>query len=1113
MPGTDRPLSDADLDRLDDACQRFEAAWQAGDPPDLAAYLRDFGDPTPVLQELLYLDLDYRNRRGEAADEKTYVVRFPQYADAIRAVFARRSGSGPVAPAFETGFLPVIPGYEMVRLLGRGGMGVVFLARSQKLGRLVAVKMIAHAEDAGFLSRRFQTEAEAIARLQHPHIVQIFEVGEAGGRAFLVLEYLAGDSLKTRLKVTPYSPRDAARLVLQLALAVHHAHSHGIVHRDLKPGNVLFTDTGEPRVADFGLARVIDAQSDATATGQILGTLQYMAPEQATPNPVGAAADVYALGAILYELLAGRPPFAGGSPLELLDRLANETPTPPGRVRSGIPADLDAICLKCLEKDPARRYGSAEALADDVGRFLAGRPIVARPARPVEVAAKWARRHPAVAGLAVSLVAVAVAGFALVTWKWLDATEQKRIATASLAAEQTALAAEKSARDAERTAAAGEKRALEEVTRERDSGRVSLLAAQLARAQTEKDATYVGQAPAILEACPVEPRGWEHRYLTAECDRRRQTWKSGELWGLAAGPEVVAELRAANPLQIAFRAPGGDGRPFHTGRSPVQGIETRLALFPAAGAVAVFGRGAGTRGAVALLDGRTAAPRWTVSDLPACVTDVAPSPDGRRLACAGCSQFLGEVAVLDAGSGAVVRWLTGGPAVVGRRVAFGADGRVTCLFDNGATCVWDAATGAMAGKGRAVTADPGHSLFIQDPTPVLVTSNARGEVFVTEPATGREQLVLRGHRLPVYAFAFEPGSRRLATGDAGGTIKVWDLDARREVATLATNPGSVLHLTFLGIADRLAAFHRGSAHLEVLNLSPPPLLGGGPATRALVAARTDVVAYVSHNHQVAVRNLSTGTDTVLQAPQQVSLPAPCGLAVSADGKRLAWGGERAIRVWELPAGKEVHTFEARTVSALAFHPDRARLFAADETGVKAWDVESHAVVLSIDQTCDEVAISPDGTWLACATTADPKRPDRKGRLDVWELRSGEHRRVFDGDVRAIAFRPDGRELAAAGDDRQVRLWTVADWTTRIAFEAHPAGPRRLAYHPDGRRLFTGGADRLVRVWDVATGRLLLSLPGHISAVAGLAFHPTRDALFTSDATGVIRRWDATASVK
>jgi serine/threonine-protein kinase len=275
---------------------------------------------------------------------------------------------------------PRVPGYEVLGELGSGGMGVVYKARDARLKRLVALKMILSGPHARPEEReRFRREAEAVARLQHPNVVQIYEVGEQDGRPYLALEYVGGGSLAGRLGGRPLPPDDAARLVRSLALAVHAAHLRGIVHRDLKPANVLLTEDGTPKVTDFGLAKRLD-EAGQTQTGAVLGTPNYMAPEQALGDSraVGPHTDVHALGAILYELLTGRPPFEGATLLETLDQVRSQDPPPPGRLRPGMPRDLETICRKCLEKEPARRYASAQALADDLGRYLDGQLIHAR---------------------------------------------------------------------------------------------------------------------------------------------------------------------------------------------------------------------------------------------------------------------------------------------------------------------------------------------------------------------------------------------------------------------------------------------------------------------------------------------------------------------------------------------------------------------------------------------------------------------------------------------------------------------------------------------------------------------------------------------------------------
>ena len=274
-----------------------------------------------------------------------------------------------------------IPGYEILGELGRGGMGVVYKARQTKLNRIVAVKMVlagGHASAADL--DRFLGEAEAVARMQHPQIVQIFETGQIDGLPYFALEFVEGGSLAGKLDGTPLLPHEAAKLVGLLAGGMHYAHRQGIVHRDLKPANVLLTKDGTPKITDFGLAKKVEGGSGLTQSGAIMGTPSYMAPEQAEGKKgVGPAADVYALGAILYECLTGRPPFKAATPLDTILQVVSDEPVAPTRLQSGTPRDLETICLKCLQKEPAKRYESASALADDLGRFRRGEPIVARP--------------------------------------------------------------------------------------------------------------------------------------------------------------------------------------------------------------------------------------------------------------------------------------------------------------------------------------------------------------------------------------------------------------------------------------------------------------------------------------------------------------------------------------------------------------------------------------------------------------------------------------------------------------------------------------------------------------------------------------------------------------
>src|SRR5215471_13562605 len=330
---------------------------------------------------------------------------------------ATRPDAGATAPPASG--LPQVPGYEVEAVLGRGGMGVVYRARHLALKRTVALKMLAAGHPDQAERARFRAEAEAVARLQHANIVQIHEVGEAAGRPFFALEYVAGGSLAERLAGRPVPPGDAARLVAALAEAMHLAHSRNLVHRDLKPGNVLLAGEADtpvsqcqPKVTDFGLVRQLDADSGQTVDGVVMGTPSYMAPEQAEgrARSAGPAADVYALGAILYECLTGRPPFEGATPLETLEQVRSREPAVPSCLNRQAPRDLETICLKCLRKEPERRYSSARELADDLGRFVRGEPVAARPVGLAERVRKWVWRRPAAAGLLAAVVLLVAVG-------------------------------------------------------------------------------------------------------------------------------------------------------------------------------------------------------------------------------------------------------------------------------------------------------------------------------------------------------------------------------------------------------------------------------------------------------------------------------------------------------------------------------------------------------------------------------------------------------------------------------------------------------------------------------------------------------------------------------
>jgi serine/threonine protein kinase/Tfp pilus assembly protein PilF len=458
------------------ACRRFEAAWNEGRPEPIEHFLpaENSANYLATLTELIHIELElawkswaqttvrpgaggdgsahveaylarfpclnqpsivlrlleqeYRVRclYGDRPSPREYCTRFPELVVTGREIEGTLPGETPASDE-----LPQLPGYQVLGFLGRGGMGVVYKARQISLKRLVALKMISPGAGASAKElARFHTEAEAVARLQHPHIVGIYEVGEYRGRPYLALEFMEGGTLAQRLAGTPQPARTAAQHVLTLARAMYVAHQRGIVHRDLKPANILLQNlttaedaegrrgTAEaslplrssassavkdftPKIADFGLAKLLDSKTGQTSTGAPLGTPSYMAPEQALgeTSAISPATDTYALGAILYEMLTGRPPFRGETALSTIEQVRTQDPVPPTRLHPKVPRDLETICLKCLQKEPRRRYASAEELAEDLQRFLAGESIRARPTPAWERGIKWAKRRPALAAL------------------------------------------------------------------------------------------------------------------------------------------------------------------------------------------------------------------------------------------------------------------------------------------------------------------------------------------------------------------------------------------------------------------------------------------------------------------------------------------------------------------------------------------------------------------------------------------------------------------------------------------------------------------------------------------------------------------------------------------
>ena len=1008
--------------------------------------------------------------------------------------------------------------YDVLGVLGQGGMSVVYRARQRNLDRLVALKVLAKTEANAQELERFRAEARALAALHHRHIVPIYEVGEQDGQPYFTLELIEGGSLAQQLHGQPQDPVAAAHLVDTLAGAIHYAHEQGIVHRDLKPANILLQESGArdqessskprvptesclltldswtPKIADFGLAKYLHQTSGRTQSGAILGTPSYMAPEQAGGNTtaVGPAADIYALGAILYELLTGRPPFQGATPLATLNNLIHEEPIVPSWLIPGVPHDLETICLKCLEKEPARRYASARELADDLHRFLNDQPIQARPSTVLYRWSKLARRNRAVVSGILGIVVALVVGTAVAVVFAIGERQARNRADAS-------------AERADRNSVS----ALHEAYRARISAAVRALAAY----------DYV-EAKQDLEAVPNDLRDWEWRHLHSRLLDALPT-----ITLLPQEYRTIEALLPASRCLVASHLTNGRLGLFDTRTG------TLIRELPAGRLVGVAKTITGVILMIAppdaplVLVDEAGATEQTQITMGAKPCPAALTANGETLAVVGLVEAKANtVALRDRRTGALLRTLAGaGPL---SQLVFSPDGALLAGIGlNSTVTLWDTTTGEAIGVCRGHRR-PIRGVAFHGKEKLLLSWGDDGTIREWRLPHGEPVISMRGHNRPVYVAAYTSQRDWIASCSEDGTVRLWRTSNGAEMAMLPAHAGPLDLLaiepddTALLTAGRDGTLRRWPLWM----LADPRILRGHTSFVYPVAFSPDGRWIASGGWDNVIRVWNAAN----REPIRV-LHGPTGfvacLAVSPDGSRLAARSmDGRLRIWDPAAGTLIHDFDdgglidfrPATVpdfgltnfvpQNVAFSPDGTVVACGYKNQVRFWDLvtgrEQARLTVAVEGSIRHVVFGPGGRELAIAATHPA--------LCLIDRETGAIQHTFAEPkdlMYAITFSPDGRSLAAAGDDRTIRIWDTSSWELQRELRGHTDQVFAVVFHPDGHRIASGGRDQSIRIWDPATGNEMARLPGHTDYVFSLSFSPDGNTLVSGSGDTTVRIWD------
>ncbi len=974
--------------------------------------------------------------------------------------------------------------YELLEEIGRGGQGVVFRARQKSLNRTVALKMISlgHWATEEHL-KRFRLEAEAAANLDHPRIVPIYEIGERDGSCYFSMKLVEGGQLDEVARQKRIPIRRAAELLVKIARTVQYAHQRGVLHRDIKPGNILLDADGEPHLTDFGLARLVEKESTVTQTAQILGTPSYMAPEQAAGKneQLTTAADVYGIGAICYQLLTGVPPFAGGTTYETIKLVLESSPRRPSVLNSAVSRDLEIICLKCLEKEPAKRYSSAKSVADDLERFLRDEPIASRPVSRTERVWRWCKRKPLIAGLSAGLVLILLAGLASVLWELNRAQQEELIA------------------------------------------RRNLYCADMNLAQQAWEEGNLQRAQSLLRAHLPEPgredlRGFEWRYLWQLCrdesrftfpnihfyatsattggtDRRQMVSAGDGRMLICASGSVLKWLDTQNrrevktvdvgdektgPLTLATNRSAllaySDGKVIHclsaTGEALLGGGVTydhcgTLALSSDGSLLASGGLYFAETAPVKLWDVRTGKQlgEFNFSKQSEGAIALAFSPDGKFLVCS-TSDY--RVVVLDLPQLRFVRQLEGHRG--GWTTSF--------AFNNTGTLL---AAGARDGKiiiwsfpdGRETARFTGHSGSINDVTfspdqQTLASAGGDQTVRIWSLGSPTSHTILRGHRGAVRAALFSDDGKELYSGSDDGTVKVWKLPGSNS-DNLVRTEGLLLSLSFSPDGKLLVGTDTSRGKLYFWDLA---------------------------------RKERREQATESQLPQKV--------AFSPDGQFLAVSGfGSGVKLWDMARQTVVLRLALEKLNGMYwidFHPSKPILATAGQS-IRFWDTHNGEETRLLRNPPTEglirVNFSGDGKWLALGS--------KNGEVEIWSLGSGVRVHTFaesSGRISRMCFSSNAKLLAVVRDDYRTTIYDVLRARALATLEPHTGPVWGLDFTPDNKGVVSASFDGTIKFSSLATQQQVLSLSHDGAPVVAMAISPRGDLIATSGSDETLRFWRA-----